>query len=226
MKFHFNGKQYTLIDTAGLRRKRGVENESVESYSVIRSMEAIKRADVVLIVFDSSQEISEQDVRIAGYVHEEGKPSVVVMNKWDKVLNKTGNTINEYIKDLKLKLSFMDYFIPVFTSAVSGQRLHEVIEKVNLAYNNANRRITTGSLNELLSSAILSNEPPYRSGRKLKIQYITQAQVAPPTFILFCNDASLMHFSYLRYLENRFRDAVDFTGTPIKFITRSRDEKE
>ena len=221
--FTYNGKEYTLIDTAGLRRRRGVENESVEGYSVIRSMEAIKRADVVLIVFDSSEEISEQDVRIAGYVHEEGKPSVVVMNKWDKV-DKDGSTINKYLADLKLKLSFMDYFVPVFTSAVTGKRLFDVIEAVNKVYDNTTKRIPTGALNELLSSAILSNEPPYRNGRKLKIQYITQAQVAPPTFVLFVNDASLMHFSYLRYLENRFRDAVDFSGTPIKFITRSKTE--
>lgn len=221
--FKYNGKEYTLIDTAGLRRKRGVENESVEGYSVIRSMEAIKRADVVLIVFDSSEEISEQDVRIAGYVHEEGKPSVVVMNKWDKV-DKDGSTINKYVNELKQKLSFMDYFVPVFTSAVTGKRLYDVIDAVNKVYENTTRRIPTGALNELLSSAILSNEPPYRNGRKLKIQYITQAQVAPPTFVLFVNDGSLMHFSYLRYLENRFRDAVDFTGTPIKFITRSKTD--
>ncbi|MBQ7884711.1 MAG: ribosome biogenesis GTPase Der [Clostridia bacterium] len=224
--FVANGQKYTLIDTAGLRRKRGVEQESVEGYSVIRSMEAIKRADVVLIVFDASQEISEQDVRIAGYVHEEGKPSVIVMNKWDKIENKDGNTINKYIDKLKIDLSFMDYFIPVFTSALTGKRLFDVIEKINLAYNNSTKRITTGNLNELLASAILSNEPPYRNGKKLKIQYITQTQVAPPTFVLFVNDATLMHFSYLRYLENRFRSAVDFTGTPIKFITRSRDDKE
>lgn len=225
--FAYNGQKYTLIDTAGLRRKRGVEQESVEGYSVIRSMEAIKRADVVLIVMDASEEISEQDVRIAGYVHEEGKPSVVVMNKWDKIDGKDGNTINKYLAELKLKLSFMVYFVPVFTSAVTGKRLFEVIEKVNKVYENTTRRIPTGALNELLSSAILSNEPPYRSGRKLKIQYITQAQVAPPTFVLFVNDASLMHFSYLRYLENRFRDAVDFSGTPIKFITRSKtDDKQ
>lgn len=224
--FNFNGQKYTLIDTAGLRRKRGVEHETVESYSVIRSMEAIKRADVVLIVMDSSEEISEQDVRIAGYVHEEGKPSVVVMNKWDKITNKTGNTINSYLDNLKQKLSFMDYFIPVFTSALTGKRLTEVIEKINLAYNNSNKRITTGNLNDLLSSAILSNEPPYRNGKKLKIQYITQVQVAPPTFVLFVNDASLMHFSYLRYLENRFRAAVDFSGTPIKFITRSKESTD
>lgn len=224
--FNHNGKTYTLIDTAGLRRKRGVENESVEGYSVIRSMEAIKRADVVLIVMDSSEEISEQDVRIAGYVHEEGKPSVVVMNKWDKVHDKDGNTINAYKKDLEQKLSFMDYFVPIFTSAVSGKRLYDVLEMINKVYQNTTKRIPTGALNELLSSAILSNEPPYRNGRKLKIQYITQAQVAPPTFVLFVNDSSLMHFSYIRYLENRFRDTVDFAGTPIKFIVRSKTEKD
>lgn len=223
--FRHNGQTYTLIDTAGLRRKRGVENETIESYSVIRSMEAIKRADVVLIVMDSSEEISEQDVRIAGYVHEEGKPSVVVMNKWDKIDNKDGSTINKYIADLKQKLSFMDYFVPVFTSAQTGKRLFDVIETVNKVYDNSSRRIPTGALNELLSSAILSNEPPYRNGRKLKIQYITQASVNPPTFVLFVNDGSLMHFSYLRYLENRFRDAVDFTGTPIKFIVRDKKEE-
>ena len=223
--FNFNGKTYTLIDTAGLRRKRGVESESVEGYSVIRSMEAIKRADVVLIVMDSSEEISEQDVRIAGYVHEEGKPSVIVMNKWDKVLNKDGNTINKYVADIKNKFSFMDYFVSVFTSAVSGKRLFDVLEMVNTVYENASRRITTGALNELLSSAILSNEPPYRNGKKLKIQYITQASTNPPTFVLFVNDATLMHFSYLRYLENRFREAVDFSGTPIKFITKSKEDK-
>ncbi|MBE7082419.1 MAG: ribosome biogenesis GTPase Der [Clostridiales bacterium] len=223
--FKCNGKKYTLIDTAGLRRQRGVEHESVEGYSVIRSMEAIKRADVVLIVMDASEPISEQDVRIAGYVHEEGKPSIVVMNKWDKV-DKDGSTINAYTKELQNKLSFMDYFVPVFTSAVTGKRLLEVIEKVDYVYQNATRRITTGALNDLLASAILSNEPPYRNGRKLKIQYVTQVQVAPPTFVLFVNDATLMHFSYLRYLENRFRDAVDFKGTPIKFITRSKTDKK
>jgi len=223
--FKCNGKKYTLIDTAGLRRQRGVEHESVEGYSVIRSMEAIKRADVVLIVMDASEPISEQDVRIAGYVHEEGKPSIVVMNKWDKV-DKDGSTINAYTKELQNKLSFMDYFVPVFTSAVTGKRLLEVIEKVDYVYQNATRRITTGALNDLLASAILSNEPPYRNGRKLKIQYVKQVQVAPPTFVLFVNDATLMHFSYLRYLENRFRDAVDFKGTPIKFITRSKTDKK
>ena len=223
--FEVDGKKYTLIDTAGLRRKRGVENESVEGYSVIRSMEAIKRADVVLIVIDSSEDISEQDVRIAGYVHEEGKPSVIVMNKWDKV-DKDSYTINKMQDIIKEKFSFMDYAKPIFVSAVTGKRLMEVIKAVDYVYENASRRITTGTLNDILSSAILSNEPPYRNGRKIKIQYITQATTNPPTFVLFVNDGSLMHFSYLRYLENRLRDAVDFTGTPIKIIVRDKKEED
>ncbi|MBO5884741.1 MAG: ribosome biogenesis GTPase Der [Clostridia bacterium] len=223
--FVFNKQKYTLIDTAGLRRQRSYEKESVEGYSVIRSMEAIERADVVLIVFNSSEEISEQDVRIAGYVHEAGKPSVVVMNKWDLV-QKNSNTINIFENKIKDSLSFMEYAKTVYVSALTGQRLTNVIEAAKKSYDNASKRIPTGTLNELLSQAILSNEPPYRSGKKLKIQYITQVKTNPPTFVLFCNDAELMHFSYLRYLENRFRAAVDFTGSPIKFVTRSKGDKE
>ncbi len=223
--FKYNGQKYTLIDTAGLRRQRSFEKESVEGYSVIRSMEAIERADVVLIVINASEEISEQDVRIAGYVHEAGKPSVVVVNKWDLV-EKDGNTINVFNEKIKNSLSFMDYFKSIYVSAKTGQRLTNVIETAKQVYDNASRRIPTGTLNELLSQAILSNEPPYRNGRRLKISYITQYKTNPPTFILFCNDATLMHFSYLRYLENRFRQAVDFSGTPIKFITRSKGDKD
>ncbi len=223
--FVFDGQKFTLIDTAGLRRQRSYEKQSVEGYSVIRSMEAIERADVVLIVFDASQEISEQDVRVAGYVHEAGKPSVVIMNKWDLV-QKDGSTINQYESKLKDSLSFMSYFKSMYVSAVTGKRLTNVIETIKEVYANNSRRIPTGTLNELLSQAMLSNEPPYRNGRRLKISYITQFKTNPPTFVLFCNDASLMHFSYLRYLENRFREAVDFSGTPIKFVTRSKGDKE
>ena len=223
--FNFDGQKFTLIDTAGLRRQRSYEKQSVEGYSVIRSMEAIERADVVLIVFDASQEISEQDVRIAGYVHEAGKPSVVIMNKWDLV-QKDGSTINQYESKLKDSLSFMSYFKSMYVSAVTGKRLTNVIEAIKDVYANNSRRIPTGTLNELLSQAMLSNEPPYRNGRRLKISYITQFKTNPPTFVLFCNDATLMHFSYLRYLENRFREAVDFSGTPIKFVTRSKGDKE
>ena len=223
--FVYNGQKFTLIDTAGLRRQRSFEKESVEGYSVIRSMEAIERADVVLIVINSSEEITEQDVRIAGYVHEAGKPSVVVMNKWDLV-EKNGATINAYEQKLKESLSFMDYFKSIYVSAKTGKRLTNLIDTVKVVFENNSRRIPTGTLNELLSQAILSNEPPYRNGRRLKISYITQFKSNPPTFILFCNDASLMHFSYLRYLENRFREAVDFSGTPIKFVTRSKGDKD
>ena len=169
--FVFNKQKYTLIDTAGLRRSRSYEKESVEGYSVIRSIEAIERADVVLVVFDSTQEISEQDVRIAGLVHEAGKPSVIVMNKWDAV-QKDGNTINAYEQKLKDSLSFMDYFKSIYVSALTGQRLTNVIETAKQSYDNASKRIKTGILNELLSQAILSNEPPYRNGRRLKISYI------------------------------------------------------
>ncbi len=223
--FKYNGQKYTLIDTAGLRRQRSVEKESVEGYSVIRSMEAIERADVVLIVINASEDITEQDVRIAGYVHEAGKPSVIVMNKWDLV-EKNGNTINAYQQKLKNNLSFMDYVKSVYVSAKTGQRLTNIIQTAKQVYDNSSRRISTGTLNEMLSQAILSNEPPYRNGKRLKINYITQYKTNPPTFILFCNDATLMHFSYLRYLENRFRQAVDFSGTPIKFITRSKGDKD
>ena len=193
--FVYDGQKYTLIDTAGLRRQRSYEKQSVEGYSVIRSMEAIERADVVLIVFDSSEEITEQDVRIAGYVHEAGKPSIVVMNKWDLV-EKDGMTINAYQDKLKDSLSFMSYFKSMFISAKTGKRLTNVIDCIKVVYENNSRRIPTGTLNELLSQAMLSNEPPYRNGRRLKISYITQFKTNPPTFILFCNDARLMHFSY------------------------------
>lgn len=223
--FRYNNKDYTLIDTAGLRRKRGVEDGSIESYSVIRAFDAIKRADVVLMVIDASQEITEQDVRIAGYVHEEGKPSVIVMNKWDLV-EKNYNSINEYDKILKEKLSFMDYFKSIYISAKEGTRLSKLMPIVNEVYENASRRITTGALNELLSNAVLSNEPPYRNGKRLKISYITQAETNPPVFVLFCNDGSLMHFSYLRYLENRIRDAINFEGTPIKLIVKNNSKEK
>lgn len=223
--FKYNGKEYTIIDTAGLRRKRGVEYESVESYSVLRSMDAIERADVVLIVFDSSEEISEQDVRIAGYVHEAKKPSVVIMNKWDKV-EKNDKTINKYTDILKEKLKFMSYFRVLFISALTGKRFGEIMPEVEKVIENNGRRITTGTLNEILANAILTNEPPFKNGKRLKIKYATQASTKPPTFVLFVNDATAMHFSYMRYLENFFRASVDFTGTPIQIVLKGRGDKE
>lgn len=224
-EFKYNGSKYTIIDTAGMRRQRSVLKESVEGYSVIRAMEAIKRADVVLIVFDASEEISEQDVRIAGYVHEENKPSIVIMNKWDLV-EKDGNTINNYQKMLEDKLSFMGYFKPLYLSALTGKRLEKIMPTVNEVYENSTRRITTGTLNEIIQKAILSQEPPTRKGKKLKIMYATQAEITPPTFVIFVNDTTLVHFSYERFLENRLRDAVNFEGTPIKLIFKNRKEEK
>ena len=223
--FRYNGKDYTIIDTAGLRRKRAVENESIESYSVIRSMDAIKRADIVLIVFNASEEISEQDVRIAGYVHEENKPSIIIMNKWDLV-EKNDRTILKYQKDLDEKLKFMNYFKTLYISALTGKRFNEIMPEVEKVMENTSRRIPTGALNEILQNAMVANEPPYRKGRRLKIKYITQADTNPPTFVIFVNDASLMHYSYLRYLENYIRGTVDFSGTPIKIILKSKEEEE
>ena len=222
-KFKFNGKEYVLIDTAGIRRQKNILRESVESYSVIRSMEAIKRADVVLIVFDASEEISEQDVRIAGYVHEENKPSVVVMNKWDLV-EKNGNTINEYKEMLNEKLSFMSYFKPIFLSALTGKKCERLMSTALEVYENSSRRLTTGTLNEVIQQAILAQEPPIKKGRKLKIMYATQAETNPPTFVIFVNDATLLHFSYERFLENRLRQAINLEGTPIKLIFKNRKE--
>ncbi len=223
--FRYNGKDFVLIDTAGLRRQRSVEKESVEGYSALRAREAIGRADVVLIVFDASEEISEQDVRIAGYVHEEGKPSLIVMNKWDKI-EKNGHTINDYVSMLKEKLSFMDYFKPVFISALSGKRVEKVMPSVLEVYANSTKRITTGVLNEVIQKAILAQQPPTKKGKSLKILYATQAEVSPPTFVIFVNDSSIVHFSYERFLENRLRASINFEGTPIKLIFRSRKEKE
>ncbi len=223
--FRYANKDYILIDTAGMRRQRSVERESVEGYSVIRAMEAIRRADIVLIVFDASEEISEQDVRIAGYVHEEGKPSVVVMNKWDLV-EKDGHTINEYKDMLANKLAFMNYFKPIFVSALTGKRLERIMPTVLEVAGNNSRRISTGVLNEVIQKAILAQEPPTKKGKRLKILYATQAEINPPTFVIFVNDGALVHFSYQRFLENRLRDAINFEGTPIKLIFKNRKEKE
>lgn len=209
------GIDYILIDTAGLRRKRSVDTGSVEAISAIMSIKAIERADVVLIMIDvSDNEISEQDIRIAGYVHDEGKPSIVVLNKWD-LIEKDTYTIEKYRKELNEKLKFMSYYISIFLSAKTGKRTDKLIELVKEVYENNHRRITTGILNDIIGNAITSVEPPARAGRKLKIYYATQTQVAPPTFVLFINDLKLMHFSYQRYLENSLRSALNFTGTPI-----------
>lgn len=217
-------KEYILIDTAGIRRKRSVE-EDLEQYSVMRSLGAVRRADVCLIVIDSSEELSEQDVKIAGYVHEQGKPSVVVMNKWD-VVEKDTYTIEKYNRKLKEELKFMDYFIPTYVSAKTGKRVDNLIKLAERAYENASRRISTGLLNDVLREAILTNEPPSKNGKRLKIYYVTEVSANPPTFVIFVNDDTLMHFSYRRYLENALRRSFDFEGTPIRLIIRNRNEKD
>ena len=218
--FKCNRKDYFLVDTAGLRRQRSVEKESVEGYSVLRSMMAIDDADVVLIVFDASKEITEQDVRIAGYVHEAGKPSVVVVNKWDlKTMDK-----NKYGEILKDKLSFMSYFVPIYVSALLGKGLSEIMEKVDYVYENASRRITTGVLNDILQDAILNFEPPAKNGQRAKILYATEPSTNPPKFVFFCKEPKLINFSYERYLENRLREKVDFSGTPITLTFKGKEE--
>ena len=222
-EFTYHDEKYVIIDTAGMRRKRSIDEE-VEQYSVMRSLAAVRRADVVLIVMDTEEGISEQDVKIAGYVHEQGKPSIVVMNKWD-LIEKDTFTIKKYQDALKTDLAFMDYFESIFISAKTGLRVEKVMDTVLKVFGNSTRRITTGVLNDVVADAISVNEPPSHKGRKLKIYYATQMGVNPPTFIVFVNDHTLMHFSYKRYLENCLRKAFDFSGTPIKILIRDKGEE-
>lgn len=222
--FRWHNKDYVLIDTAGLRRKSVVEYESVEYYSTIRTIDAIRRADVVCIVFDASEELSEQDIRIAGMVHEEGKPSLVLYNKWDKI-EKDDRTILKYKRNMDEKLKFMDYYFPLFISAQEGKRLGEIMPSILQVYENAGRRLTTGVLNDIIFNATAITPPPSKNGKRLKIKYGTQASTNPPTFILFVNDKELLHYSYQRFLENKLREAVDFRGTPIKIIARENNEE-
>lgn len=219
--FRYDGKDYILIDTAGIRRKSSIEMDSVEYYSVIRSLDAIKRADVCIIVLDASEEVTEQDVKIAGLVHEQGKPSVVIYNKWD-IVEKDESTSRRYKQKLDEDLKFMSYYVPLFLSAKTGQRLSSIMPTVLKVYANASKRLQTSTLNQILMDATTITPPPSQSGRRLKIKYMTQAQTNPPTFVLFVNDSNLMHYSYERYLENQLRSAVDFSGTPIVLITRSK----
>lgn len=223
--FTYNGKDYTLIDTAGIRRKRAVGEENVERYSVIRSLAAVRRCDVALIVVDAEQGLSEQDVRIAGYVHEEGKASVLIINKWD-VIEKDTHTVEKFKKDMLTDLAFMSYVPMLFISAKTGQRVNRVMEQANAVLEESRRRISTGILNDIVGEAVTMSEPPFVKGRKLRIFYSTQASVAPPTFIIFVNDAELMHFSYRRYLENYLRKSFNINSVPIRLIIRNRNEED
>jgi GTP-binding protein len=218
-----NGKKYNIIDTAGIRRSRSVDGD-IEYYSVTRALTAIKRADVCLVVIDASEEISEQDVRICGYVHEEGKPSVIVMNKWDKV-EKDGSTVNRFEEVLREKLKFMDYFQSVYISALTGKRVEKLLREAETVYAHACGRVTTGTLNDVIADAVAASEPPSHKGRRLKVYYATQVDVCPPCFILFVNDAALLHFSYKRYLENRLRQALELSGTPVRLVIRNREKE-
>ena len=218
----WKGQPIRLVDTAGMRKKTQV-HEDVEYYSLVRGLQALDRADVCLLVVDSTEGLTEQDVKIIGYVHEQGKPSVIVMNKWD-LIEKDTRTVNRFEEKLKADLSFMDYYLSVYISAKTGQRAERVLSLARRAFENANRRVPTGTLNDLVLDAVRTNEPASYNGRRLKIYFCSQPSVCPPTFVMFVNDESLMHFSYRRYLENVLRRSFDFSGTPIRIVLRNRSD--
>ena len=219
-----NGTSYNIIDTAGIRRKHVVEEASLEKYSVLRSIAAIQRCDVALLLIDANDGVTEQDTKIAGMIHDEGKAVVVVVNKWDALEKDTG-TLEKYRKEVLDDLKFMDYAPVLFLSAKTGQRVNTVLENVDQVYAQWNKRIPTGVLNDILADATADLQPPAMSGRRLKVYYVTQQSACPPTFVFFVNDEKLMHFAYQRYLENYFRKTFDFTGTPVRFILRERKKE-
>lgn len=223
--FTQDGQAYILVDTAGIRRKRAIEDESIERYSVIRSLAAVRRADVVLFVCDATEGLSEQDVKIAGFVHEEGKPGIILVNKWDLV-EKDTHTMDKFQKKMEVDLNFMPYVPYLFISAKNGQRVQKVLSLVNDVYAQSIRRVPTGALNDVLNEAVSMNEPPSQNGRRLKLYYGTQVAVQPPTFVIFVNESSLVHFSYQRYLENYLRKTFGFSGTPIRIYFRNRSHEE
>ena len=219
-----NGRDYILIDTAGLRRKSKIK-EAIEQYSIIRTVTAVERADVVVIVIDATEGVTEQDAKIAGIAHDRGKGLIVAVNKWDAI-EKNDKTTNTFTANIRSTLSFMPYAEILFISAVTGQRLPKLFDLVDVVLENQTLRIATGVLNEILTEAVALQQPPSDKGRRLRIFYMTEVAVKPPTFVIFVNSKKLMHFSYLRYLENRIRDAFGFKGTSLKFIIRERGEKD
>nr|WP_315001415.1 ribosome biogenesis GTPase Der [uncultured Oribacterium sp.] len=218
----YNGTPYIFIDTAGLRRK-GKVTEDIERYSVIRTVAAVDRADICIVLIDAVEGITDGDTRIAGIAHESGKGVIIAVNKWDLV-EKNDKTMQEFTKQLKEKFAYMDYAEYLFISAETGQRIQKIYELVNMIHDNQVMRIKTGVLNEILARATAMKQPPSDKGKRLKLFYITQASVAPPTFVIFVNDRELMHFSYTRYIENQIRENFGFRGTPIRFIIRERGE--
>ena len=215
------GKSYNIIDTAGIRRKRAVEDQSLERYSVLRAIAAIRRCDVALLVIDAVDGVTEQDTKIAGIIAEEGKAVIVVVNKWDIPEKDTG-TLEKFRKKVLDDLKFMDYAPVLFISALTGQRVNTVLDAVDQAYAQTSKRIPTGLLNDVLGDAQIALQPPMTGGRRLKVYYGTQISACPPTFALFVNDEALMHFAYQRYLDNQLRKAFGFSGTPIRFALRER----
>lgn len=217
-----NGKEYVLIDTAGLRRKSKIKEE-LERFSIIRTVTAVERADVVALVIDATEGITEQDAKIAGIAHDRGKGVVIVVNKWD-LIEKNNNTVKEYTNDIREVLAYMPYAEILFLSAETGQRLHKLFETIEVIIQNQNLRIATGVLNEIMTEATALQQPPSDKGKRLKLYYITQVSIKPPTFVIFVNDKELMHFSYTRYIENKVREAFGFSGTSLKFVIRERKE--
>ena len=220
-----DGTAFNIIDTAGMRRKSAIEDESIERYSVLRSIAAIRRCDVALLLIDAEDGVTEQDTKIAGLIHEEGKAVIIVVNKWD-ILEKETGTLEKYRKEVMEKLKFMDYAPILFISAKTGQRVQNVFQKVKEVYETACRRITTGVLNDVINDATDHLQPPLQGTRRLKIYYGTQTGIQPPSFVLFVNDEKLMSFSYERYLENWFRKTFPLEGTPIRFILREKKKED
>lgn len=218
----WNGKDYVFIDTAGLRRKSKVKEE-IEKYSIIRTVTAVERADVVIIVIDAVEGVTEQDARIAGIAHENGKGIIIAVNKWDAI-EKNDKTVYEYTNKVRDILSFMPYAEIMFISAKTGQRLPKLFDMIDFVIANHAMRIETGVVNEIMAEAVALQQPPSDKGKRLKLYYITQVSVKPPTFVIFVNDKQLMHFSYTRYIENKIREAFGFKGTPLRFIIRERKE--
>lgn len=219
----WDGKEYVFIDTAGLRRKNKIKEE-IERYSILRTVSAVERADVVVLVIDATEGVTEQDAKIAGIAHDRGRGMVVAVNKWDAV-TKDNNSVKKYTEKIRSILSFMPYAEIIFISAQTGQRIPKLFDLLDIVIQNHSLRIATGVLNEILTEAVALQQPPSDKGRRLKIFYITQVSVKPPAFVIFVNDKKLMHFSYTRYIENKIREAFGFTGTPLKFIIREKKEK-
>lgn len=221
-EYELNGQKYVFIDTAGMRRKAKIK-ESIEKYSIIRAVAAVERADVCILMINAVEGITEQDTKVAGIAHEAGKAVIIAVNKWD-LIEKDNHTMNKFLKDIDTEFKYLSYAPRIFISAATGQRVTKLFELITIVSENNSRRIATGMLNDVLIEAMAMNQPPAEKGKQLRIYYMTQVSVKPPTFVLFVNDTELLHFSYKRYLENQLRDVFGFVGTPIHFIARNRKE--